>query len=294
MRKLFLLLICVTSLLLGACQANATVTSVPPTSEQQPTEAAGTSAFLITNLADSASRDEVANILKKYLPEDNVNRFLEAVEDYNTTIRQTSLTQGFEPTVPEYDMAAISSLWKQAKGDYIGSNCRITAFTLFKDQVQIQKADSDAALLFLDMDAITSGKLFSAQETEQFKQLFSRVVTEKTVDVQVHAQKMRDHLAKIKFSDSAKMVAVVLHDNLDGDYLFIGHVGVLIEDRGEFIFIEKLSFEEPYQVIKFSREEDCYRYLYAKYADYADDGAANPFIMVNGELKCLSGQTCGE
>jgi hypothetical protein len=90
------------------------------------------------------------------------------------------------------------------------------------------------------------------------------------------------------------MVAVVLHDNLDGDYLFIGHVGVLIEDRGEYIFIEKLSFEEPYQVLKFSREEDCYRYLYAKYADYADNGAANPFIMVNGELKCLSGQTCGE
>ena len=46
------------------------------------------------------------------------------------------------------------------------------------------------------------------------------------------------------------MLSVVLHDNLDGEYLFIGHVGVMVPYKGGYLFVEKLTFEEPYQAIK--------------------------------------------
>ena len=48
-----------------------------------------------------------------------------------------------------------------------------------------------------------------------------------------------------------------------------------------FLFVEKLTFEEPYQAIKFASKEDCYKYLATKYADYTGDGLAKPFIMDN-------------
>ena len=79
------------------------------------------------------------------------------------------------------------------------------------------------------------------------------------------------------------MVSVVINDNLDGNYLFIGHVGVLIEDNGKYLFIEKLSFEEPYQAIKFPDKESCYKYLKEKFEDYKDPNVAPPFIMENNK-----------
>ena len=72
-------------------------------------------------------------------------------------------------------------------------------------------------------------------------------------------------------------------DNLDGDFLFVGHVGVLVSDQEGFLFVEKLSFEEPYQAIKFAAKEECYQYLQNKYADYTGEGLAKPFIMDNNK-----------
>ena len=80
------------------------------------------------------------------------------------------------------------------------------------------------------------------------------------------------------------MLSVVIHDNLDGDYLFVGHVGVLVPDKDGFLFVEKLSFEEPYQAIKFSTKEQCYKYLSTKYENYTGDGLAKPFIMDNNKM----------
>lgn len=77
------------------------------------------------------------------------------------------------------------------------------------------------------------------------------------------------------------MISVVLHDNLDGDYLFIGHVGVLTKVKDKYLFVEKLSFESPFQAIKFNSKEECYHYLSTTYKDYQDETTAVPFIMEN-------------
>ena len=48
-----------------------------------------------------------------------------------------------------------------------------------------------------------------------------------------------------------------------------------------YLFVEKLTFEEPYQAIKFATKEDCYKYLDTKYENYTGEGLAKPFIMDN-------------
>ncbi|HFH9920870.1 TPA: DUF4300 family protein [Streptococcus suis] len=88
----------------------------------------------------------------------------------------------------------------------------------------------------------------------------------------------------MSFSDKAKMVSVVMHDDLDGNNLFIGHVGVMVEDEEGALFVEKLSFQEPYQAWKFKNKEAVYSYLLDKYAvDYSQE-TAQPFIMENDKL----------
>ena len=235
-----------------------------------------------TNLNNQVSTEEVKSLLSAHLDPNSVDSFFNLVNDYNTIVGSTGLSGDFASfTHTEYDVEEISNLWNQKKGDFVGTNCRINSYALLKNSVTIPQLEKNDQLLFLDNDAIDKGKVFDSQDKEEFDILFSRVPTEATTDVKVHAEKMETFFSQFQFNDKARMLSVVLHDNLDGEYLFVGHVGVLVPANDGFLFVEKLTFEEPYQAIKFANKEDCYKYLGTKYADYTGDGLAKPFIMDN-------------
>ena len=231
-----------------------------------------------SNLNSKASINEVRSILSKHLNEESL------VRDYNDTVGSVGLSGSFAPfTKTDYDVEKISSLWTAKHGDFIGTNCRINTYTLLKGKIKIPQVKSDTELLFQDKDAIDKGKLFNAKDQANFDILFSRVKTEATQDVKVHAKHMEDYYKQFTFDDKARMLSVVVHDNLDGDSLFVGHVGVLVPTTDGYLFVEKLTFEEPYQAIKFASKKDCYKYLTTKYKDYTGPGLAQPFIMDNGK-----------
>ena len=237
-----------------------------------------------SNLNSKASLNEVRSILSKHLNEESVDNFINLVRDYNDTVGTVGLSGDFAPfTKTDYDVEKISSLWTAKHGDFIGTNCRINTYTLLKGKIKIPQVKSDTELLFQDKDAIDKGKLFNAKDQANFDILFSRVKTEATQDVKVHAKHMEDYYKQFTFDDKACMLSVVVHDNLDGDSLFVGHVGVLVPTTDGYLFVEKLTFEEPYQAIKFASKKDCYKYLTTKYKDYTGPGLAKPFIMDNGK-----------
>ena len=237
-----------------------------------------------SNLNSKASISEVRSILSKHLDEGSVDSFINLVKDYNDTVGSVGLTEDFKPfTKTDYDVEKISSLWTAKHGDFIGTNCRINTYMLLKGKIKIPQVKSDSELLFQDKDAIDKGKIFEAKEQANFEILFSRVKTEPTQDVKVHAKHMEDYYKQFTFDDKACMLSVVVHDNLDGDSLFVGHVGVLVPTTDGYLFVEKLTFEEPYQAIKFASKKDCYKYLTTKYKDYTGPGLAKPFIMDNGK-----------
>lgn len=92
---------------------------------------------------------------------------------------------------------------------------------------------------------------------------------------------MSEFLSNFNFPKNAEMISVVIHDNLDGDFLFIGHVGILLPIDDGYLFLEKISFEEPYQAIKFLDKKSCFKYLKNKFKDYTDPEVCPPFIMEN-------------
>lgn len=278
MKKLLVLLIASLSIFLVSCQDKNRTEVVPDVKGDQ-------KKITVSNMADESSIKEVESALKAYLQEQSVDDFIKGVADYNQTVENKSLIGSFEEKEqPIYDMEAISKLWTSKKGDFIGTNCRLNTFTLLKGNIEIQKGHIDDSLLFLDESAILTGNLFEKEDEERFKRLFSKVKTENTKDIRIHAEKMKEHFSNIKFDEGAKMISVVIHDNLDGDFLFVGHVGVLVKEKGEYLFVEKLSFEEPFQAIKFKTKEDCFKYLFLKYKHYQDETTAKPFLMENDEF----------
>lgn len=235
-----------------------------------------------TNMNSQPSSEEVRKALAEHLDKDSVDAFFNLVNDYNNTVGSVGLTGDFSTfTKTDYDVEKISNLWAPKKGDFVGTNCRINSYCLLKNSIKIPKLEKDDSLLFVDNDAIDKGKVFDAEDKDAFDILFSRVKTEATTDVKVHAAKMEQFLSQFKFNENARMLSVVVHDDLDGQSLFIGHVGILVPSEDGYLFVEKLTFEEPYQAIKFATKEDCYKYLDTKYENYTGEGLAKPFIMDN-------------
>ncbi|EJU24722.1 PF14133 domain protein [Peptoanaerobacter stomatis] len=281
MKKILSVLMVVLNIFLVSCQENKPLNNTAEVKEEK-VESQNAKKITLSNMSDEDSIKEVKAILKTYLEEKNVDKFLKGVEDYNEVIEKNGLSARFEEKEqPEYDVEKIAKLWSAKKGEFIGTNCRLNSFILLKNNIEIKKGNIDDSLLFLDNSAIKTGNLFDEKETEQFKILFSKIKTENTKDINVHAKKMEEHFSNIKFDENARMISVVLHDNLDGDGLFVGHVGVLVKNKDEYLFIEKLSFEEPFQAIKFKSKEECYNYLFLKYKHYHDETTAKPFIMDN-------------
>ena len=235
-----------------------------------------------SNMNSNTSEEEVRKALVAHLDKDSVDAFFNLVNDYNATVGSVGLTGDFSTfTKNEYDVEKISNLWTPKKGDFVGTNCRINSYCLLKNSIEIPKLEKDDSLLFVDNDAIDKGKVFGAEDKDAFDILFSRVKTQATTDVKVHAAKMEQFLSQFKFNENARMLSVVVHDDLDGQSLFIGHVGILVPSEDGYLFVEKLTFEEPYQAIKFATKEDCYKYLDTKYENYTGEGLAKPFIMDN-------------
>ena len=235
-----------------------------------------------TNMNSKPSEEEVRKALAAHLDKDSVDAFFNLVNDYNNTVGSVGLTGDFSTfTKTDYDVEKITNLWTPKKGDFVGTNCRINSYCLLKNSIEIPKLEKDDSLLFVDNDAIDKGKVFGAEDKDAFDILFSRVKTEATTDVKVHAANMEEFLSQFKFNEHARMLSVVVHDDLDGRSLFIGHVGILVPSEDGYLFVEKLTFEEPYQAIKFATKEDCYKYLDTKYENYTGEDLANPFIMDN-------------
>lgn len=283
-RRLATIGLCSTLLLtLVACnQAQKSSDGTTETSVTQTQSAQVSWKASYTNMNSQPSAEEVRKALAAHLDKDSVDAFFNLVNDYNETIGSVGLTGDFSTfTKTDYDVEKISNLWTPKKGDFVGTNCRINSYCLLKNSIEIPKLEKDDSLLFVDNDAIDKGKVFGAEDKDAFDILFSRVKTEAITDVKVHAAKMEQFLSQFKFSENARMLSVVVHDDLDGQSLFIGHVGILVPSEDGYLFVEKLTFEEPYQAIKFATKEDCYKYLDTKYENYTGEGLAKPFIMDN-------------
>ena len=283
-KKLATVSLCSTLLLtLVACsQTQKTSDSTAETSVTQSQSNQVSWKATYSNLNNQPSAEEVRKALAAHLDKDSVDAFFNLVNDYNATVGSVGLTGDFSTfTKTDYDVEKISNLWTPKKGDFVGTNCRINSYCLLKNSIEIPKLEKDDSLLFVDNDAIDKGKVFDAEDKDAFDILFSRVKTEATTDVKVHAAKIEQFLSQFKFNENARMLSVVVHDDLDGQSLFIGHVGILVPSEDGYLFVEKLTFEEPYQAIKFATKEDCYKYLDTKYENYTGEGLAKPFIMDN-------------
>ncbi len=193
-RKFLLTLLVLTTILLVACSTevdNATTQqttvatqpetvaeTAPQTTEQAP---ADEQPFIgqidYSNLNDEATQTLLREaLLKAGIAEQRVTTVLASIVDYNQTIGGEGLVAaGFkssEQLVPEYNTVAIDEKWLEKYGEFIGCNCRITAFDLMADNVDIATPDvTENKMLFMDEIALAERPDKTYSESELIRSL---------------------------------------------------------------------------------------------------------------------------
>lgn len=252
-----------------------------------------------SNLSDEASQDEVKKAMEKAgIDESDIEYFFDNVRSYNQVIENTGLTTGgFEESKeinPSYDIERMQELWDTKNPDFLGYNCRITSLGFMKNFVEVNNPiEIEDLQLVFDKEAIrmAPNKKLTSQEWNLFENLFSSIKTPITKDIQVHLQNVKKdwEVKQIRFKnkDQATFISVFFHfiESEEESKLFIGHIGLLLPtEDGKYLFIEKVSFIEPYQAIKFENKVQLNDYLMNKYDIEWGQASAKPFIMENDNL----------
>ncbi len=257
--------------------------------------------ILYSNLVDDETQKIVKeSLLASGLMEENVALFLKAVSYYNDAVGDIGLVkEGFEKSEivqPEYDVEKMLENWDKTNGSFEKitgnrNNCRMTTFLLANNLIEIDgDYVKDNKMLFMDNDTIqySENPFFTDDNIARFNTFYGDIPTDLVKDINVHLAKVKSYWneKKVRFIDSdVSVITVWLHSDLDNN-LFIGHTGILLpaKDEETLLFIEKISFEEPYQVLKFKNRLALDDYLMRKYDTAYEQETARPFIMENAEL----------
>lgn len=250
-----------------------------------------------SNLIDTSVQKQLAEIMNSAdISPVRQQVFFDHVNQFNNTVSSEGMAAGFEVkqvTEEKYDPYAMQEEWDAAYPDFMGYNCRITAFGLFGDHITIAAdAETREDIILMDMASLEedSSAMQNDKDMDRFRVLYSTVPTDDTKDVSVHVENLRSDWKNrgIVFDNNpdVSLISVVFHDAWDGEnQLFIGHTGVLFQvSETELYFVEKIAFQEPYQLTIFNNRTELNDYLMAKYDTGTGQPTAAPFIMENDEL----------
>ena len=252
-----------------------------------------------SNLIDDKTQNDIKNILiENKIDKKTSDYFIKLVRAYNEKSEIKNLytsNNGFTSInvqqVP-YDEAELNEKWDYKNNiNYMDFNCRITAFTLFKDYIKSNsKFSGDDTTLIFDIDAIENNPLseFTKEDKDKFINLYGAIKAENTQDIQKHVDEIKKEWKNRKISfiknKNVSMINVFLHDPED-EILFVGHSGISVKTKDGLLFIEKYGFSLPYQVSKFKDKAELKEYLMDRLDLVTSvDGAAKPIIMENDEL----------
>lgn len=251
-----------------------------------------------SNLIDDKTQNEIKDILiESKIDKAQSQYFIDIVNKYNNKSSLNKLetsANGFKSIntlqVP-YDEGYLGEIWDFKKLNYMDFNCRLTAFTLFKDFIKSEgKPNTEDKTLMFDIDAIKNNPIskFTKEDTDKFENLYGAIPVKNSKDVKAHSEAIIKEWKKrnISFIDNpdVSMINVFLHIPEDSN-AFVGHVGLLVKDKDEFLFIEKYGASLPYQVSKFKNKDDVKTYLMDRLdVNTSDNGASKPIIMENDKL----------
>lgn len=274
MKKIFLLLICI--LFLCSCSKTENVIESKP------------EVLKATNLYLQTDKDYVKEILKNNNVS-NVDTFINWVNHFNLASNQKCGINTTWTSINDIKYDAIECANKyEEKYQISDGDCRMTAFALIERDLQMSKKIQDeGSYLMFDMDVIDNNKDYELikNKRDDFVTLFNEIdISNISKDElqNVFSNKWKEYGIKIE-NEKVSLISLVIEDT-DSKVLFVGHTGILIRLEDKIMFIEKIAFEQPYQVTLLNNMNELFD-MFSKRQEYFSGEEENgPFVYENDKL----------
>lgn len=252
-----------------------------------------------SNLIDKKTQNEAKQVLEKNkINVKYINNYFELINDYNKLYKNDLVNKsGFSTTKKsqiEYDNGVLSEKWTKSH-KYIDINCRLSAFSLFRDFVKSgdTKFNGDISNLGMDLAMIEENPIakagnFTKSNVETFKKIFSTIKVGKFGNDEEMSKLISDTWKKrgIKFNENKDVTLIngfIKDEDLKDTY--VGHAGISVKNGDEILFIEKYSPAMPFQVTKFKNKKDLRSYMFDRLITTEGDmPLPAPIIMENDKL----------
>lgn len=239
------------------------------------------SGFSYSNLGGSAVQNEVKEVLEANgVSQEQVDTWLSWVNDYNDRVISGSLVDVYKRGEADY-----SNIIADSGSD---SNCRFTAFELMKHLISTNgDCDLNDTYLMFDLEYIQNDETFADlnNRINDYTTLYNQVSVKKhTLKAHKKAilKAMEDR--NVQFKKSNLSLIRIYLDSVYDHCRFVGHAGVLVDEGDELLFIEKYSYEAPFQVSKFKSRTELKEYLLSRQDLYGDDEELAPIVMENDDF----------
>lgn len=240
-----------------------------------------------SNLVNNKDKVE----LKKILEENNISnidKFFSLVDNFNKEkdmgcgIKDWDKTNKFK-----YDEIACANRYEK-NHDISDGNCRLTAFSLIENKINIKdKSDNYGSYLMFDIDVLENNQDYDYLNNSfgSFISLYDEMNIQK-LDYKdldkVFTQKWHDKGITME-DGNASLISVVMHDPLS-EVLFVGHTGILFNLQDKYLFIEKIAFEQPYQISVVKEKEDLKDIFKERPSYFGESDELGPFVYENDKL----------
>ena len=240
-----------------------------------------------SNLLNETNRNELKSIFDKYNIS-NVDLFFKWVNDFNLEEDMGCGLKNWDKTNTfVYNAANCSNRYEKNHNKSDG-DCRITAYALLQNLIRIDSTEKEyGTYLMFDIDVLENNENYKTINNNQlsFINLFNEMDTSniKKEDYKnVFPNKLKSHNFKIE-SDKVSLISIIFHDS-DFNTLYVGHAGVLINLDDKYLFIEKIAFEQPYQISVIKNKEELISLFKNRTSYFGDESAKGPFIYENDRL----------
>ena len=217
----------------------------------------------------------------------HVDTFEEWVSDFaNTAGKKAKLEDTWsEPDKLNADISKCMDGWED-NHDFSDADCRMTAFLLLDGLLKADSTEENyqGTYLMFDTEAIDSVERYAL--LRENKDMFTTLFGEKSIVDETHPETTFsdawNHYGYRIDSDQISLISVVIQDPYE-NVVFVGHTGILIKCDGYDLFVEKIAFEQPYQVTKVNSMDELLTMLSARPEYFGEEGEAGPFVYNNGE-----------
>lgn len=234
-------------------------------------------------LIDDVIIDEVCTTLENSGLK-NTDIYKEWAKDFSdTSAKKTELPKNWLKLGDlKGDLYACADYWEKSH-NYSDANCRMTAMLLMGDLLKVDKPEKEykGTYLMMDVDAIDNADRYSILKGRKYD--FTTLFGEMPIPQSGLAESLPQNWEKhgISFNcENVSLISVVIEDTMD-HIAFVGHTGLLI-DKGEYkLFVEKLAFEQPYQVTRFNNTDELVAMLSSRPEYAAEEGKEPSVIFLN-------------